>query len=445
MREFLVEHGPEILTAVVATVLSCVVIWMVRGPLHLLWQRWQAIPRKRRAYYVCAAKKVFDDQRIRAASLHVIRSREFFDEVALDDNLTKHDEMDMFSECLATELREADERDVRNATKKLFAEIHNSLRSAAESFFQNLAKKWDHEERERRSGESPGVAAPSEAAPDSSLRPASTVPGFMTIVLTDSESYREGVARQTEQFFGEARPRIQPVPEWCLAVTGKQDADAWKLLLGDATRQLRELCRSKWEVHVTFGTRALWNFALGVFLKNRTPLVLYHWQDGTYHRIWKIDRSVKDLRSPLAEVAFEYRFCGEPCELRSSGESDDPAEALIFDIGANEIGPDVLRYLDSEGGDLAKLPVSIVKKRRKLEPQGTDDWIRCAAELAYTVDRSGAQDLYLFVDMPTVLALMVGDALGPYISARVHLMQRETGTYRELLVLPDSELDDLVE
>ena len=68
------------------------------------------------------------------------------------------------------------------------------------------------------------------------------------------------------------------------------------------------------------------------------------------------------------------------------------------------------------------------------------------------IKSSTANDVYLISDAPAVLALMAGDALGPYAGKRVHLMQydeervddKKVIRYVEVLVLPDEELDQMV-
>jgi hypothetical protein len=294
----------------------------------------------------------------------------------------------------------------------------------------------------------------------------SRVAKYLPLVLSDNPKFGDDVEEGARYYFThqigfrQHITRLEKPARDRSAKTGpgvELSRDAWRQLLEVAMKTIRksnetgERHRPE-ELHLVFGTKALWNFALGSLLQNRHALVLYHFQiDGRkphYHRIWQIDRSVKDLRSPKSSRPFEYRFL--PQVINEPPHPDRPGavcECLVFEMGANQIRDSVRSYRDVH---LAGARLRVHTKGRNLPYDQPGAWRLAAAEIAHAIcDQtpavSEAADSYVFVDMPAVLALMAGDAIGNFGSRRLHLMQFDTHnkTYVEMLCLPDSQLSPL--
>lgn len=284
---------------------------------------------------------------------------------------------------------------------------------------------------------------------------------YLPLVLSDSPKFVEQVENEARRHF--SRPPLAGLP-WprvkrstvlkpeATAVEGVLKESSWRELLRRAAVAIHSAERPEGEdrdeeIHLVFGTPILWAFALGRLTQNRHRLVVYHFQneDQCYHRIWKTDRRVKNLRSPIAGRPFEYRFLRETrIEAKQAPGPGPTRECLVIMIGANAIVDDVVAYRDANLPDAA---VRVFTKVRLLNPSETDAWVRAAAEVAYAVCDRGPRvdETCLFVDMPCALAFMAADSIGLYSPRRLRLMQydQKNKTYLDILSFPDDELDAL--
>ena len=116
-----------------------------------------------------------------------------------------------------------------------------------------------------------------------------------------------------------------------------------------------------------------------------------------------------------------------------AADCDASAEAIILSIGANDICSDVQKHLDESSTSIRAL--RLIRLREDLPSGQPDRWLQIAAEVAGLISTCDARDIYLFADIPAVLCLMVGDALGPY-KGRIHLMQYTNPGYKDVFVIP---------
>lgn len=283
---------------------------------------------------------------------------------------------------------------------------------------------------------------------------------YLPIVLTQNKTFVKEVETGAANFFGTRLRR--PIPKLSqhhnVAAIGVLDRSEWGRLLIDAMETLHEVDDTEFRgererLHLVLGTPTLWSFALGMLMRNRYAVVLYHYQvsdEIVYHRIWQIDRRVKDLRSPKAGRKFEYRFflCSSAPAVATAAKvvpAAPLAACLVFQVGANQIEASVRRFRDT---NLPGATMQVFTKRYELSPKEPRMWVRAAAEIAHAVCNAGptgVADVYLFVDMPSVLGLMAGDAIGSYQAQRLHLMQWDAAnsTYHETLSFPNEELGNL--
>lgn len=290
---------------------------------------------------------------------------------------------------------------------------------------------------------------------------------FVPIVLTEAENFRDNVRNKAANYFSKRKDqdkvvgffkmlfgRQKPISSLpnvnltrVLPIEYLYHAQSWKELLIEVMRALRKANEVDgghrpecW--HVVLRAPALWSFAWGTMLNSQHALTLYHYQpeDADYHFIWKITREIKDQCGPIAGVPFEYQFLDEK---RVAGKVAAKTECLLVQIGSKPGVLDCVKeYRQSHH------PESLLRtltRTRNLDVGRREDWLKAAAEIHFAIcDKSASQseDLYLFVELPGVLLLMAGDAIGCYAPRRIHLMQWDEyqQIYHEVLCLPDLEL-----
>jgi hypothetical protein len=273
---------------------------------------------------------------------------------------------------------------------------------------------------------------------------------YLPLVLTNNPKSIEEVEAKTACYFQPwffwQIPRLTEPARDRSAMVDTLDRAKWIELLNVAAKTIRKTnkapSRGRSEtLHLVPRVPTLWGFALGMKMNNQYPVVVYHWQqEGNRHcyRIWRCNRDIKNLRGPKANRKFEYRVFKQGEVAPSVQGGPATAECLVFRMGANELLSDVCRYRETH---LPQAEMRVFTKVSTLVPTQRYAWVRAAAEMAHAIcDQQGRpRDVYLFTDLPTTLALMAGDSIGPYTSRRVHLMQWDAkeSTYHEMLCVPE--------
>jgi serine/threonine protein kinase len=226
------------------------------------------------------------------------------------------------------------------------------------------------------------------------------------------------------------------------------DGKLWEPLLRATLEALNRSRSNRQPLHLVARINTLCAFALGLQMNNQFDCWLYHCQQSRLYRLWRIDRAVKDGRSPRANdepspsfFALENEANAGEADAGSSSNPDRPgsAAALIFEVGANSLLAEVTRWRDRVQ---TKLPIRrYTKNRRTLDPNDAASWIAAAIEVSRAIKEQSENELYQFLDMPAALALMAGDALGNWSGKQLHLMQyadqpRKVGElpYREIRI-----------
>ena len=393
-----------------------------------------------RRIYRHAIKVVLADRHEQRLALGVLNAPEFFDTLVMPNHVSRSTEVREFRTKLQAAWTSTSESRIDTVTRQVFAEILNRLMYAKSPTWQEKYTHW---------------CAEINAAPDSAeSAPDTRWPVYLPVVLLNSQAEGQAVVDGACRFFEQ---RDRPVrPHGPQIRNGREievDPDAWRDLAVQVLHQIRQAEADSKRIHLVLGTVSLWNFLLGTLLVNRFGIELYHFQQE-YHPLGRSDRQAKNLRSPAQQPpVFEWvhvEWIPESA-VANSPLSNPPAgpgsvgtrEALVLSIGANDIAEKVRSFLVQSR---QPMPLRVVTKRTpKLDPRVPDQWIRMAAELAKLICGSSAADIYMFGDLPAVLALMVGDAIGSYCNSRIHLMQwnKVTLTYVEVLILPDQRLIEL--
>lgn len=405
--------------------LGLTVVAMIPGYIFLIlpWVRkGRNGHRELRRIYQSAVEKVGGKSKLRLVALSIIKDAYFFLDFMLPNSVSRESEFKEFQRRLQHDLPNVPLHDIKSFLNQLFDEIFDGLQYAEYAAWQKKYEDWR--------GELNSITiAP---LPDGRREHR-----FIFLSLFASKPNMEQAEHGALQYF-----QGQPVPilrlagdELAIATSDCETSkDIWESLLTNSLRVIRQADRDQKQVHLILHTVSVWNLALGILLNNRIPITLYHWQQQ-YYRLWTIDRSAKDLRSPkinsssLALLSVDFEDVAE-------GAVSEPAEALVIQIGANHAANAVREWMTKHA---RCMPLRIVsKKAGRLDPQKPEDWIQCAAEIAELIDLIKAKNIYFFADMPAVLALMVGDALGSYRS-NIHLMQFLNGApereYKEVLVI----------
>jgi serine/threonine protein kinase len=201
------------------------------------------------------------------------------------------------------------------------------------------------------------------------------------------------------------------------------DGALWRELL-ERTLQALNSSRSQGKlIHLVPRINTLCAFELGTRMNNQFPCQLYHCQQSQLFPLWKVDRSVKDGRSPhTQETAVNQFFDSRTIPSNSNSVSSSPtAICLAFEVGANPLLPEVTQWRDAAKPEAAI--VLFTQRHKQLRPDDTAAWIAAAVEISRSIKQCEEDDLYLFLDMPASLALMAGDALGNWSGKQIHLMQ----------------------
>ena len=255
---------------------------------------------------------------------------------------------------------------------------------------------------------------------------------YYPIVLTWDAQYKTDTLAEVKRFF--ARIHVPSAKARPLVKVGTPSGSDWRDSLVQAVSKMEELRANYDEVHLACQAYWMWCFALGTDIQDRHPLLLYHYQNGTYYRIWTISREIKN-RKAVAPTNYQYSVCA-PASVQDGQRTD--AVVLVVACGSHDPTSAVSQYAQA---NLPGVPIHAVRLERGLDPTQPDRWIGAAADLAITVDElsgSGSKELYLFGTMPDTLALMAGSAVGPY--RRIRLMQYHDGSYFEATYLQPKPL-----
>lgn len=231
------------------------------------------------------------------------------------------------------------------------------------------------------------------------------------------------------------------------------DANTWRRIVTRSIQALRAAKQRSETTHLVPRLMTLCAFALGVEMNHQHNCQLYHTQNGSLIPLWRMDRSTNNApianSTGSAEPTFFVQQVVQPSprldiQTDNQRSESEKAECLAIQVGANPILKDVKRWRDA---NLSSGAIScLTRANNELSPLEPRAWIQAASEIRHAIKSSEAADLYLFMDGPASLALMVGDALGPWAGKRIHLMQFQpcvgmsNDAYIEVLVLPDDEI-----
>lgn len=276
---------------------------------------------------------------------------------------------------------------------------------------------------------------------------------WMGLSYSDSETFLKKCKADATAFFtGKAVPALDD--GFLEEAGGLLDGAVWKSSLKRSLETLRQVeSRSikgkRPRVHFVLGTLSLWSFVLGTLLKNRHSLVLYHFQaddsEVSYHRIWQMDRTIKNLQAPRVGRVFEpvcFHEVAPEAPLKPLPMGGVEHECLVIEAGSHRIIDSVHEFRRNQ---LPGASVRVLNRLRDLIPTEPKMWQHAAAEIAHAIGDqtvSSAKETYLFWDGPSVLALMAGDAIGDYAPRKIILMQWDKlkRTYVPVLILPDRDL-----
>lgn len=381
--------------------------------------------------YRRAVRSSVKDRDLRKSALAVLSNRDFFEHYIWPQRIPRKAELERFIQLWKTA--------AGNSTK-----IENTeLRRLADVIFANIYEGLGHSSYEPWKEK---YKACEETETDSAIeqQDANRQPVYMIPILLNSNDQAETARHGADNYFKiDHRPNSIPPSDDVLEESGSDsvvDEKVWKRLLAKTMQSLRKAYAKNQQVHLAIATPTLWNYAFGTLLNNRFALQVYHFQAGRYYPIARLARRPKDLRSPRTQP-MKY----EMIEVEWSEGTENPptnSEGLALSIGANPIANSVQIDLEQRAPGS---PYRLVTKRvKELDPLRPADWVQFAAEIAHLICNSSAREIYLYADMPAVLALMVGDAIGPYCPHRVHLMQWDMNLqlYHEMIVLPDGSLTD---
>lgn len=388
--------------------------------------------RELRRIYRRAASTIVENKSVGDAVLSVIDSPEFFERFVLTESVSRRKEISALEHQLGVARPNISSDEITRISNNVYDRILDGLNHAEYETWRRRAEHWNDEIRGERElfREEPGQSEGMRFAA-----------GYMRIVLTDSERMEKDSKSDAEVFFSQSRNPMLEIPRSSVVQIGEESPESWDKALVAVAKSLSR-SKGKHEIHLTCVARWLWCYALGVEIQVHHPLVLYHYQDGTYHRIWKINRQIKELKSPLDDRVYEYDVCGEPKLIR---EGDDTHRVILaLAIGSHR---DIDAAFDSyRNSNLPSVPMWEIKRRDVLLPNKPEDWIGAATDLAYAIDHlsaGGSKEIYLFGIMPAILGLMLGSAVGPY--RRVHLLQFDgKNTYTEMKELLPRTISNVV-
>ncbi len=375
--------------------------------------------------YTNALKELTLADNDRRALLEIVTDREFFRSYALPVSVSCRAEKAQILVML--QRRQITIGD--DIIEKFLNKVEDGCSFAEESCWQEKAKQWRIER----------TAAHAPAA----LQPVGQEV-YWGIVALDPQKSPEEVARQMKAFFesirfdGGLRQLNASSSHSQILVVNSQDlfnsTRCWQSTLQQSCAALRSMNTNREIVHLALAGPSLLFFAIGTVLNNRCHnLILYHYQ-GTYNRIWRIDRTIKNACAPQGDAP---RATQNSLHVVFHEGTDRTAEVIALSFGRTDLELVLPQWL--RGQDLFRnLPLRILQlnNRQGFPVDAPQVWLNAASETVSLISNSAATNIYLFADAPAVFNLMIGDALGHYRT--IHLMQflPEARSYSQVLVLP---------
>ena len=174
----------------------------------------------------------------------------------------------------------------------------------------------------------------------------------------------------------------------------------------------------------------------GVVLGNRQATIIYHFQDGAYHKVIDLSensRKIKQKKSEFKEISVDKDMeCAESIS-KSSGSSCDPLLIIIYLASHNPIDQG-LKYKEQikAKGHL------IIKSKDNQGNLPIGDWSNIVSEIYTAIDDNKQSENHLIFSAPVPIILALGMALGYFLPIRVHHYAR--GEYIEVPINLNEEL-----
>lgn len=416
--------GQELLTIFIGLVMP-LILWFISK-----W--WRIGPNGkhelRRIYWQSAIAIVTNRQELRTVK-KVIYTPEFFEQLALREDVTRHQERNAFELHLQRWWPTRAEETITGVVDRIYAEILERLRHAKYPAWVKRAEKWDDE---LGSGTPLETEDPIQAIQTQEVHRA-WKPGYVAVVITDDPLKSDEYKADAKTYFSSPAVRIPEIPRSSITFVGTETPSIWDEQLVRVTGAISKLKKKEREIHLVCIARSLWCYALGVKLQVDQRMVLYHYEDATYHRIWNVNRKIKNQKGPVVNPDhYEYQVCGAP---RLVVDGSNPNRVVLgLAIGSHR---DILAAFEGyRAENLPDAPVWEIRRHDLLSPCNPNEWISAASDLAVTIDSlsaGGVKEVYLFGILPATLAIMTGSTVGPY--RNVHLLQFDGTSYIEMMHL----------
>lgn len=240
----------------------------------------------------------------------------------------------------------------------------------------------------------------------------------------------QGMLGNTERYFRDTLGIPKASQHWSVTERDGYNEAKWQKITDKVVQNLNRVQGEYDKIHFASYAPLACNFLLGTKLANRYPLEVYQYHNNFYS-VWNTDESLRD-RQPIMDSTSTV--CDETIQLIDVADSEGGmrACAVALNIGTVDALPSMQAYVQKEMPDISLWAIS---REGYLPSDKPEQWLMIAQEIISELERishTGKFDLYLFLRMPSSLALMVGAGLAG-LNRRIHFLQDEDDTYREVL------------